>query len=123
MGELTELLTLHAALEERYFYPLLRKHGFGDLADHAVAEHAETRHLIARMLATKKNSPELEDTFLSLDHYMRKHFEEEEKDLFPRIREFTEELDEAGRQMADALGRVGDQELLAIAEHEELPTV
>jgi hemerythrin superfamily protein len=121
MGDLAEALTLHAALEEQYFYPFLRQRGFGDLADRSLAEHADTRRLVAEMLGMKKSDPRLEDTFLSLDHSVRKHVEEEEKDIFPRIRGFTEELNEVGRQMAEGLKSLKDQELLEFAEQQQLP--
>ncbi len=123
MGDLAEALTLHAALEEQFFYPFLRNHGFADLADRSLAEHADTRRLVAEMLGMKKSDPRLEDTFLSLDHMVRKHVEEEEKDIFPRIRGFADELNELGRQMADALRGLKDQELLEFAEQEQLPGV
>ncbi len=123
MGELAEALTLHAVLEEQYFYPFLRERGFSDLVERSLAGHADTRRLVAEMLSMKKSDPRLEDTCLSLDHAVRKHIEAAEKDIFPRIRGFTEELNEIGRKMAEGLQRLKDEELLEFAELQQLPAV
>ncbi|MGA9520141.1 MAG: hemerythrin domain-containing protein [Myxococcaceae bacterium] len=123
MGDLAEALTVHAALEERYFYPFLRERGFSDMVDRALIQHADTRRLVAEMLSMKKSDPRLEDTCLSLDHAVRKHIELEEKEVFPRIRGFAEELNEVGRQMAEGLRRLKDEELLEFAEQQQLPAV
>jgi hemerythrin superfamily protein len=120
MGELAEALTLHTALEERFLYPLLKEHGLGELADRSLNEHAEVRRLVSQMLGLKRNDPRLEQVFLELDHSVRAHMEEEEKEIFPKVREVVDEAALAAIQgdMQEALGRLQDAELLELAEQE-----
>lgn len=125
MGALAEALTLHMTLEEKFLYPLLSDVGYGDLSDRSLREHGIVKRLISDMLDLKRNDPRLEQVFLDLDHNVRAHVEEEEKSIFPRLREKVEEsrFAELERVMREAISRLQNEELLEVAEGERAPTV
>lgn len=103
--KLTEHLSQHASIEEQVFYPAVRAQ-LGDEKAFGVLEGLEEHHIVKVTLSElEKLSPD-HDRFRPkmtvLVESVRHHMEEEENDLFPKVREaFTvEELNDMGEQMA-----------------------
>ena len=102
-------LSIHAAIEEQLFYPRVRQ--AGEKAEDEVLEGLEEHHVIKRLLAEiEKMSPEnqrYEAKVTVLMENVRHHIEEEEGDMFPRVRRAMsrEELAELGAGLL-ALKRV-----------------
>lgn len=88
VDQIIEELTVHAYIEEKYFYPAARK-AAPDTEDH-VLESVEEHHIVLWMLS------ELASLNPADEHYdpkvrvlienVRHHVEEEEKDWFPKVR-------------------------------------
>lgn len=118
IGELAELLTLHSALEERYFYPVLRVEGLTALVERSFAEHNEVKRLVSDMLEMKQRDPRLMELLGRIEAAVTKHVTEEEQELFPRARERTNEavLQSAEDEMVRAMRSLEDKELLEIAD-------
>lgn len=123
LGELTEALTLHAALEERYFYPLARENGLAAEMDHSQREHAEVRRMLSDIMSMKKSDPRLNETISRLEASVKKHVHEEENEIFPRVLEKvgSEELDRVDQQMREAEQSLKDKELLEAADEDQVP--
>ncbi|MFG3343499.1 hemerythrin domain-containing protein [Streptomyces sp. NPDC048018] len=108
--EVIEELTVHAWIEEQYFYPAARE-AAPDTKDH-VLESIEEHHAVVWMLSELKGMDPADERFKAkmtvLMEQVRHHVEEEEKDWFPDIRkamgrnrllELGEQL-EKGKQQA-----------------------
>lgn len=103
-------LSIHAGIEEVAFYPTV-KEALPDLADeidHDLEEHKEAKQLLSDIQGMDPGAAEFESTFEQLITDVRHHVEEEENDLFPKVREaFTdEELRDLGQAMQDLKGKV-----------------
>ena len=124
LGELAELVTLHAALEETFFYPFAQRAGLRDLVRDAWEEHATVRQLTSELLQVKQNDPRLDVFTSDIELNMRGHIGEEERDMFPQVRARVdpEVLQALGREMQDAIVRLREKDLLRLAEHELPPS-
>ncbi|MBF5043477.1 hemerythrin domain-containing protein [Aggregicoccus sp. 17bor-14] len=124
LGELAELVTLHAALEETFFYPFAQRAGLRDLVRDAWEEHATVRQLTSELLQVKQTDPRLDVFTSDIELNLRGHIHEEERDMFPQVRERVEAgtLQALGREMVEAIARLREKELLRLAEHELPPS-
>lgn len=100
VDRIIEELSVHAAVEEQLFYPVARVTvpGTEDLALESIEEHGVVKWVLADL---EKMSPEDErfDAKVNvLIEHVRHHVEEEEQDLFPKVR------DELGRNDLNDLG-------------------
>lgn len=87
--EVIEDLVGHAAIEEAAFYPTVRDAlpGADEEIDHDLEEHQEAKELLNRLDGVEPSSDEYEAVMGELIPAIRHHVEEEENDLFPRVRE------------------------------------
>ena len=101
--EVVHELAVHGEIEELLFYPRVRsKLADGDsLADEAIHEHVEIKQTLNDIDKTSVADEVLDDRMARLMAEVRHHVEEEEKDIFPKIREAigTDELDSLGRSL------------------------
>jgi hemerythrin superfamily protein len=92
--------------EEEYLYPATRKAlPDGDrLADHEIAEHAEAERTMKTLEPLDAADPAFDRTLGTLMTAIRHHVQEEENDLFPRLRSActADELRELGRKVERA---------------------
>jgi hemerythrin superfamily protein len=97
-----EALTAHTELEKRIVYPELRRlvDGGDDLADEAEAEHSAVKLLIARMQATPPE--ELRPLVEAIAGAIAPHFEQEERTIFPAMREAGVDAEGMGHRLEDA---------------------
>ncbi len=103
-------LSVHAGIEEVAFYPTV-KEALPDLQNeinHDLEEHQEAKQLLAKMQGMDPDDAEFERTFRELMSDVRDHVEDEENNLFPRVREaFTaDELRDLGEAMEQLTGAV-----------------
>ena len=81
------MLTVHATIEEEFFYPAARTAGVDpDLLDEAGVEHASAKTLIAQIEASDPDDRLYDARVKVLGEYVRHHVEEEEGDLFDECR-------------------------------------
>ncbi len=100
--EIVRELSIHAAVEEQLLYPLMRERlADGErLVREALDEHQEVKETLASIEKADPGADERSSALVSLIRDVRHHVEEEEGDLFPKLRAAAspEELrDLAGR--------------------------
>ena len=95
-------LTVHAQIEEEIFYPAART-GIDDtdLLDEAEVEHASAKQLIAELQAMKAGDRLFDAKVTVLGEYVSHHVEEEESEMFPKIRDSDLDLKALGAQLAE----------------------
>jgi hemerythrin superfamily protein len=98
--EICTMLTVHATIEEEIFYPAAREAlDEQDLLDEAEVEHASAKDLIAQIRGMSP-SDELYDAKVKvLGEYIDHHVQEEEKELFPKVRKADLDLKELGASL------------------------
>lgn len=105
IDELTEQivhdLSVHAAVEEQFVYPLLRaKVDGGDaMADEAIDEHQQAKRLLADLEKLDAGSADHTKAMDELIATVRHHVEEEEGDVLPKLRDAVD---------ASTLDKMGD---------------
>jgi hemerythrin superfamily protein len=101
--KIVEHLSVHAAIEEQYFYPAVR--GKLESDEFAVLEGLEEHHVAKWTLSELERMEPSHERFdpkmTVLIESVRHHVKEEEEELFPKVREaFTvEELNDLGEKM------------------------
>ncbi len=121
LGKVAEALTIHAALEEQYFYPFARQQGVDGLIDESFQDHAEVKQLLSDILQMKQTDPGLEGLCLRLERMVTEHVSQEESALFPKVQSLAneEDLDSMREDMQQAVDNWRNTELLRMAEHQE----
>jgi hemerythrin superfamily protein len=106
VDKIIEELSIHAAIEEQHFYPTIREKA-PDIGDD-VLEGLEEHHVVKWTLSELKGmSPQAErfDAKVTvLIEMVRHHVEEEEGEMFPKVREAMgrKELQDLGETMEKA---------------------
>jgi hypothetical protein len=81
------MLTVHATIEEEFFYPAARAAGVDpELLDEASVEHASAKTLIAEIESAAPAERLYDAQVQVLGEYVRHHVEEEEGELFDACR-------------------------------------
>jgi len=110
--EIEEALTVHAAIEEKYFYPALKKRAEDseDKVDvfEAYAEHDVVKHLIALLTSTRARDERFKAEVQVLSEAVKHHVKEEESTIFALARELLDakELNSLGATMERAKARL-----------------
>lgn len=103
--ELADILTTHASIEEKHFYPAARAQGTEELVDHSYDEHREVKALLLHLLdadpADEDFAPQLEE----LQGLVESHVIEEEGQLFPKVRGLlsADQLEGLAQEMTAAM--------------------
>lgn len=94
-------LSVHAAVEEQFVYPLVRAelNDGNDQVDEAIGEHADVKQLLSDLESQDPSSAEYRSTMTSVMQLVRHHVEEEEGEMFAQLRSATD---------ADHRERLGD---------------
>lgn len=81
-------LVEHSVAEEIYLYPATREHvpGGNEIADHEVSEHQEVEQTMKQLESLKPRDAQFWPTVRDLISSVRHHVQEEENDLFPKLR-------------------------------------
>ena len=125
LGKVAEALTIHAALEEQFFYPFAREQGVAGLIDESFQDHAEVKQLISEILQVKQTDPRLDELCMRLERMVTEHVTQEEASLLPQVesRANPDELISMRAEMQEAINNWRNRELLRLAEHQESPTL
>jgi hemerythrin superfamily protein len=93
-------LSVHAAIEEQLFYPVVRATvpGTEDIALESLEEHHIVKWVLSELETMTPEDERFDAKVAVLIANVRHHVEEEESDLFPRVR------DEVGRNALSDLG-------------------
>ena len=105
-------LTVHTMVEEELFYPAAREVGatmdeavIDDLLDEAEHEHAMAKDLIAK-IKTMSTGSELDAAMQKLKRAIEHHVEEEETELFPKLKKSGMETAVLGARMMERKGQL-----------------
>jgi hemerythrin-like domain-containing protein len=102
---ITELVR-HSVAEEQYLYPVARETlpNGDNIADREIAEHAEAEQVMKQLEGLDAADPEFDRLTVQLIGDIRHHVEEEERDLFPKLKQACspEQLDELGDKIVSA---------------------
>jgi hemerythrin superfamily protein len=117
LRELADDLSAHIAIEERLFYPAVRKLK-PDLILEGLEEHAMGRFALERLLGTKASDASLQARFKALKELMTNHHHEEEHELFTVVRRAMpspalEKLGAAMKKLFDAEVKRGHETVLS----------
>jgi len=95
-------LIVHTAIEEEIFYPEARAVlDDEDLFDEATVEHASAKDLIAQ-LGEMEPGDELYDAKVTvLGEYVKHHVEEEQNEMFPKLKDADLDLDALGQRLTE----------------------
>jgi hemerythrin superfamily protein len=98
--EICAELTLHAEAEEEIFYPAAREAiEEQDLLDEAEVEHASAKDLIAQIEAMDSSDPLYDAKVTVLGEYIDHHVQEEEKEMFPKVKKAKLDLEALGEEI------------------------
>lgn len=103
-------LSVHAAVEELFVYPLARVkvEGGNELARHAIEEHAEVKRLLADIEKTDPADERYAELMSEVIDSVRHHVEEEQEEFFPKLKDTTDaaERERLGETVDKAKGLV-----------------
>jgi hemerythrin superfamily protein len=99
-------LSIHAAIEEQVLYPTVRSDlpDGSSMADEALEEHRQAKDDLRRIDRMDPASPGYESAVNELIRDVRHHVEEEETEMFPKLRSALQprRLAELGSKMQQA---------------------
>lgn len=104
--EIADQLTVHAVIEERHFYPAVKERRTEDILLEALEEHLSIKRLLADLLKLSPEDDQFDAKISVLKEQVEHHVEEEEGDLFPKVRKILD------KEMLDAIA----QEMTATQE-------
>ena len=111
--EICTLLLVHAAIKEEIFYPAARELLEEEyLIDEALVAQDSARAIIDDIQAGDPTEPRYDAQVRILHELVTQHFEEEQSELFPRVRSSSLDLEEVGAELA------ARQEVLLSADEE-----
>ena len=98
-----DALAVHATIEEKQFYPATRNARTEEMLQEAVEEHLTTKRLIADLLEMTPDDPQFDAKIAVLKEQVEHHIEEEEAELFPKVRRMfkADEIEDLGVAMED----------------------
>jgi hemerythrin-like domain-containing protein len=98
-------LEVHAALEEELFYPAVRDamedEEDKELIAEALIEHDSAKQLIAQLREMDAGDERYAATFTVLGEYVNHHIEEEQNEMFKRVRKLDLDLSELAQEMKE----------------------
>jgi hemerythrin superfamily protein len=104
-------LTVHAKMEEKIFYPALRKAGKKDEKDsvlEAAEEHGMVKDMIAKIQRLQSRDETLQAKLIVLKDMVEHHVREEESQIFEEARKvLSGKLDALGAEMQTFKDRAG----------------
>jgi hypothetical protein len=110
---LADAMAVHAAIEERHFYPAVRALRTDAILLSALADHLGIKRALAALLSSSAADPTFDARLSVLRERFEQHVREEETDLLPHARDMLEPpvLEAVARDMLteqDQLIRRGD---------------
>lgn len=103
-------LTVHSKLEDELFYPTVRRETREEgLLDEAAEEHHVARLLVGELASMKPSDARYDAKFLVLAESVRRHIDEEEAEILPKIEESGFDLETLGQEMTERKLRLADE--------------
>jgi hemerythrin superfamily protein len=89
--EIADALAVHATIEEKHFYPAVKEKATEDMLLEAVEEHLEIKRVIADLLGMEPSDDAFEAKVKVLKEDVEHHVEEEEEELFPKVKKLFDQ--------------------------------
>jgi hemerythrin-like domain-containing protein len=86
LQDLADNFAAHGAIEERIFYPAAYAESTKELLEEAVEEHLSAKRVLADLLQMKPEDENFDAKIKVLEEQIEHHVEEEEGELFPKVR-------------------------------------
>jgi hemerythrin superfamily protein len=102
-AQICHALEVHAQIEEEIFYPAARsalQKEEQDLIDEADVEHATVKGLVGRIQSVRPSDDHFEALVTVLGEYVKHHVNEEENELFPKLKTTEMNLEAVGSALA-----------------------
>lgn len=94
-------LLVHTQVEEEVFYPAARAAIHEeDMMNEAKVEHDSAKELIAQIQSIDPQDAMYDAKVIVLGEYIEHHVQEEEKEMFPKMKKAKCDLEELGERMA-----------------------
>ncbi len=111
--EISDALAIHAEIEEKLFYPESKQANTEELLRESVEEHLSMKRIVADLIESGPSDEQFEAKMKVLQEQVEHHVNEEEKELFPKVRkdlskDELEDLGERMQTMADELEAAGE---------------
>ncbi len=111
--EISDALAMHAEIEEKLFYPESKQENTEDILRESVEEHLSMKRILADLLESDPSDEQFDAKMSVLKEQVEHHVEEEEKELFPKVRkdlskDELEDLGERMQTMAEEIEAKGD---------------
>jgi hemerythrin superfamily protein len=84
--EIADKLAVHAAIEEKHFYPAAKSAETEDMVLEAAEEHLSVKRIIADLLKLSPRDEDFAPKVKLLQEQVEHHVEEEEEELFPKVK-------------------------------------
>ena len=99
--EISDALAIHAEIEEKLFYPESKQENTEEILRESVEEHLAMKRIVADLMESGPSDDQFEAKVKVLQEQVEHHVEEEEKELFPKVRKdlSKDELDDLGERM------------------------
>ena len=106
--KVADALAVHATIEERHFYPAVKKKQTQDMLLEAVEEHLEVKRVIADLLDLEANDPVFMAKVTVLMEDVQHHVKEEREELFPKVRKIfdADQLEALGQEMTSTMAEL-----------------
>lgn len=110
--QIADKLAMHAKIEEVHFYPASKEDETDDLLHEAVEEHLSAKRIIADMLELDAEDETFDAKCKLLKEQIEHHVEEEEGELFPKVRKLldADTLVALAQEMAATQAELEDKE-------------
>jgi hemerythrin superfamily protein len=100
VAKICTALSVHAQIEEEIFYPAV-KSALKDklLVPEATIEHASVKDLIAQIESAEPDGEMYDAKVKVLSEYVKHHVQEEQNEMFPKVRASSLDMVELGERM------------------------
>jgi hemerythrin superfamily protein len=124
--KIADALAVHATIEERHFYPAVKAKRTEDILLEALEEHLGIKRVIADLLKIDSANETFDAKVKVLKEQVEHHVEEEESDLFPKVKKILdkselEQIAGAMQRTMTALMEKGEPRKAVPAETREAP--
>ncbi|HEY4183697.1 MAG TPA: hemerythrin domain-containing protein [Polyangia bacterium] len=111
-AEIADKLAIHAAIEEHHFYPAVKAKRTEDILLESLEEHLGIKRVIADLLEVDAADETFDAKVTVLKEQVSHHVEEEESDLFPKVRKLLDEdrLEAIGQEMSAEQAELEEQD-------------
>jgi hemerythrin superfamily protein len=101
--QISDKLAVHAEIEEKLFYPESKSEDTEEILRESVEEHLAVKRVLADLLETEVTDEQFDARMKVLKEQVEHHVEEEEDELFPKVRKALseDELDDLGSRMEE----------------------